>query len=62
MTDLWEDEGFGAAAGSPDAAGEDDWDDGDESSDSALEDGFDDPSEVEDDAWDDSEGEGDGDG
>lgn len=60
MTDLWEDEGFGAAGGSPDAAVEDDWDDGDESSDSAPEDGFDDPSELDDEAWDDGEGEGDG--
>jgi hypothetical protein len=46
MTDLWEDEGFGGAGPSPDAAVEDDWDDGDESPDPALEDGFDDPSEL----------------
>src|SRR4029453_4955554 len=46
MTDLWEDEGFGGAGRAPDADGEDDWDDGDESLDSALEDGFDHPSEL----------------
>ena len=55
MTDLWEDEGFGGAGVSPDAAVEDDWDDGDESPDSALEDGFDDPSELDDEAYDDGE-------
>jgi hypothetical protein len=55
MTDLWEDEGFGGAGASPDADGEDDWNDGDESVGSALEDGLDDPSELDDEAWDDSE-------
>jgi hypothetical protein len=58
MTDLWEDEGFGSAGGSPDADGEDDWDDGDESLESALEDGLGDPSELDDEDWDDDEGEG----
>jgi hypothetical protein len=48
MTDLWEDEGFGGAGGTPDADGEDDWDEGDESLESALEDGFDDPEELDD--------------
>ncbi len=48
MTDLWEDEGFGSAGGTPDADGEDDWDEGDESLESALEDGFDDPDQGED--------------
>jgi hypothetical protein len=55
MTDLWEDEGFGGAGVSPDAAVEDDWDDGDESPDSALGAGFDDPSELGDEAYDDGE-------
>jgi hypothetical protein len=48
MTDLWEDEGFGSAGGPPDADGEDDWDEGDESLDAPLEDGFDDPAELDD--------------
>ena len=43
MTDLWEDEGFGSAGATPDADGEDDWDEGDESLDSALDEGFEDP-------------------
>jgi hypothetical protein len=52
MTDLWEDEGFGSAGATPDADGEDEWDEGDESLDSALEDGFDDPDEIDDPAVD----------
>ena len=51
MTDLWEDEGFGSAGGTPGADGEDDWDEGDESLESALEDGFDDPEELADQGW-----------
>jgi hypothetical protein len=51
MTDLWEDEGFGSAGAAPDATGEDDWEEGDESSDSTLEGGFDDPSEPDDEDW-----------
>jgi hypothetical protein len=46
MEDLWQDEGFGAAAPAGD---DDDWDEGDESIETALEDGFDDPDELDDD-------------
>jgi len=55
MTDLWEDEGFGGAS-APDADGEDDWDEGDESLVSALEDGFDDPAVTDDEGWDEGDG------
>ncbi len=41
MSDLWQDEGFGAAGAVGDASGDDDWDEGEESLDTALEDGFD---------------------
>lgn len=52
MSDLWQDEGFGAAAAVGDASGDDDWDEGEESLESVLEDGFDDPDELEEDGWD----------
>jgi hypothetical protein len=56
VTDLWEDEGFGGAGAAPDAEGEDDWDEGDESLESALEDGFDDPAVTDDEGWDEGDG------
>jgi hypothetical protein len=56
MSDLWEDEGFGGAGAAPDADGEDNWDEGDESLVSALEDGFDDPAVTDDEGWDEGDG------
>jgi hypothetical protein len=49
VADLWQDEGFGGAGAAGDGAGDDDWDEGDESLDTSLEDGFDDPDGLEDD-------------
>jgi hypothetical protein len=53
MGDLWDDDGFGGSGADPEADGEDDWDEGEESLDTSLEDGFDDPDVIEGDAWDD---------
>jgi hypothetical protein len=55
MSDLWEDEGFGSAGATPDADGDDDWDEGDESIETALEDGFDDPDGLDDEDFDEDE-------
>jgi len=55
VTDLWEDEGFGSGGGAPDAEGEDEWEEGDESLESELDDGFDDPDELEDEDWNDGD-------
>ena len=59
MADLWQDEGFGTGGGLNQAFdGEDDWDEGEESTETDLEDGLDDPEEVEDDeSWDDGDDE-----
>lgn len=54
MGDLWQDEGFGGASSS-EFAGDDDWDEGEESLEASIEDGFDDPDEPDEsdgDAWD----------
>jgi len=56
MTDLWEEEGFGGAGTAPDADGEDDWEDGDESVGSAPEDGLDDPAVPDDEGWEQGDG------
>lgn len=53
MGDLWDDDGFGSGGAEPEASGEDDWDEGEESLTTSLEDGFDDPDAAEKDAWDD---------
>lgn len=57
MGDLWDDDGFGKSGAAPEANGDDDWDEGDESLDTSVEDGFDDPDEVEDGGLDDEEAE-----
>jgi hypothetical protein len=52
MGDLWQDEGFGTSGAVGADAGDDDWDEGEESIELSLEDGFDDPDELEnDDGW-----------
>jgi hypothetical protein len=55
VTDLWEDEGFGSGGAADEVAGEDDWDEGEESLETTLEDELDDPNELEDELGDDDE-------
>jgi hypothetical protein len=57
MGDLWDDDGFGSGGAEPDANGDDDWDEGEESLDTSLEEGLDDPDELEDDGWEKDESE-----
>lgn len=58
MADLWQDEGFGSGSGLTEGiAGDDDWDEGEESIETDVEDGFEDPAndEDEEEAWEDVE-------
>jgi hypothetical protein len=51
MSELWEEEGFGAGGAEP----ADDGDEGDEGLQSVLEGGLDDPDELGDESWDEGE-------
>jgi len=53
MSDLWEDESFGAGGAEPTDDGDDDeWDEGDVGLESGLEDGLDETDELDDESWD----------